>query len=213
MAFSNGIAVLAVLAIVLIIVFDADVSKLIQLYILGVFLSFTLSQLGMIRHWTRRLKEGIAPSDRSMMLRSRAINSVGFVLCAIVLMIVLLTKFTRGAWIICVAIPVLYLLMMAIHRHYASVREELAAVDADDALPPRVHGVILVSKVHQPTLRAIAYARASRPSTLEAITVDVDHDETAALIDQWQAYGIPVPLRILDSPFREVTRPIVDHVR
>jgi amino acid transporter len=215
LAFSNGIVVLALLAILLIVVFDADVSKLIQLYILGVFLSFTLSQLGMIRHWNRRLSEGISPGERAAMMRSRAINTVGFVLCGLVLLIVLATKFTRGAWIVCVAIPLLYLLMMAIHRHYASVRRELAAGadHEDDALPPRVHGVILVSKVHQPTLRAVAYARASRPSTLEAVTVDVDRPDTQALIDQWRDLAIPVPLRVLDSPFREVTRPVVDHIR
>jgi amino acid transporter len=214
LAFSNGIVVLAALAVLLVVVFDADVSKLIQLYILGVFISFTLSQLGMIRHWTRRLVDGVAPAERRQMQRSRVINAIGFVMCGLVLVVVLVTKFSRGAWIVCVAIPLLYLLMNSIRRHYDTVKVELAAEDGGvGSLPPRVHGVILVSKIHKPALRAVAYARAARPSTLEAVTVDVDRDDTDALLQEWRARAMPVPLRVLDSPYREITRPVVDHVK
>jgi hypothetical protein len=149
------------------------------------------------------------------MMRSRVINAIGFALCGLVLVIVLATKFTRGAWIVCIAIPVLFLFMTAIRKHYDTVRDELR-LEGDvsaGALPPRVHGVILVSKIHKPALRAVAYARAARPSTLEAVTVDVDPDDTAALVDEWQARAIPIPLRVLESPFREITRPVVDHVK
>lgn len=215
LAFSNGILVLAAAAVFLVVIFDADVSKLIQLYILGVFISFTLSQLGMVKHWTRLLRDGASPGERAKMMRSRVINAIGFALCGLVLMIVLATKFTRGAWIVCIAIPVLFLFMTAIRKHYDTVRDELRlGGDASaGALPPRVHGVILVSKIHKPALRAVAYARAARPSTLEAVTVDVDPDDTAALVDEWQARAIPMPLRVLESPFREITRPVVDHVK
>ena len=214
LAFSNGILVLSAMAIVLIVIFRADVSKLIQLYIVGVFISFTMSQLGMIRHWTRLLRDGVTPSERARMMRSRVINSVGFILCGTVLIIVLLTKFARGAWIVCIAIPLLYLLMRSIRNHYDRVARELAPdIDETVALPPRVHAVILVSKVHRPTLRAIAYARATRPSMLEALTVAVDVEDTDKLAEEWERREIPVPLKVLDSPYREITRPIVDYVR
>ena len=214
LAFSNGIVVLAAMAILLIVVFKADVSKLIQLYIVGVFISFTLSQLGMIRHWTRLLAAGVSPAERSKMLRTRVVNAVGFVICGAVLVIVLLTKFTRGAWIVCLAIPLLYLLMRAIRTHYQRVAREIAP-DPDERmeLPPRVHAVVLVSKVHRPTLRALAYARATRPSVLEAITVNVDADDTQTLTQEWERREIPVPLKVLDSPYREITRPVVDYIR
>ncbi|MDA0273820.1 MAG: DNA-binding protein, partial [Actinobacteria bacterium] len=97
---------------------------------------------------------------------------------------------------------------------YAQVRSELA-IEATEgyALPSRTHAVILVSKIHKPTLRAIAYARASRPSTLEAVTVAIDNEEARALVRDWELREIPVPLRILASPYREVTRPVLDYIR
>jgi hypothetical protein len=177
--------------------------------------SFTLSQFGMIRHWNRLMRtSNPSPAERRRMLRSRTVNAVGFVMTGSVLIIVLATKFTRGAWIICIAMPLLYLLMQSIRRHYDEVKIELAA-DEDEKvmLPSRVHAIVLVSKVHKPTLRALAFARATRPSTLEALTVDVDPPDTAALTAEWERRAIPVPLKVLDSPYREVTRPILDYVR
>jgi amino acid transporter len=213
LAFSNGILMLAALAVVLVIVYRADVTALIQLYILGVFVSFTLSQFGMTRHWTRLLAATDDPAERGHMVRSRIINSIGFVLTGSVLVIVLVTKFTRGAWIVCIAMPLLYLLMRSIHRHYSHVALELAPdVDERITLPSRVHGIVLVSKIHKATLRAVAYARATRPSTLEGLTVDVDPEDTRRIVDEWDRRAIPVPLKVLDSPYREITRPIVDYV-
>jgi len=215
LAFSNGIITLAVAAIVLIIAFDAQVTRLIQLYIVGVFVSFTLSQLGMLRHWTRALRKEPDPRERSRMYRSRLVNGVGFVMTATVLVIVLATKFTHGAWITILAMGVLFVLMRGIRKHYERVREELALDDtsAARALPSRVHAIVLVSKVHKPTMRALAYACASRPSLLEAVTVGVDADEIADLQSRWEALDLPVPLRVLDSPFREITRPLLKYVR
>jgi len=106
--------------------------------------------------------------------------------------------------------------MMGIRKHYDRVRDELRVDEADtkqQLLPSRVHAIVLVSKIHKPTLRALAYARATRPSILEALTVDVDPDETKALQAEWDRRDIPVPLKALDSPFREITRPIVDYVK
>jgi amino acid transporter len=215
LAFSNGIIFLAAAASLLIIVFDAQVTRLIQLYIVGVFVSFTLSQTGMVRHWTRELRTETEPAARRRMMRSRVINAVGLTITGSVLVVVLITKFTRGAYLTIIAMGLLFLLMRAIKKHYDSVRKELAAEDDGKGrvLPSRVHAIVLVSKVHKPTLRALAYARASRPSVLEAVTVVVDPDETRRLQQEWEERDIPVPLRALDSPYREVTRPVLDYVR
>jgi hypothetical protein len=131
-----------------------------------------------------------------------------------VLVIVLVTKFTHGAWMVVVAIPLLMAVMSAIYIYYRKVNDELTLTSsANLSLPSRIHGIVLVSKLHKPTMRAVYYARATRPSTLEAITVRVEEEETNALIRDWQELGIPVPLKVLDSPFREITRPILDYVK
>lgn len=213
LAYSNGILTLAMLAIILIIVYQADVTGLIQLYIIGVFTAFSLSQFSMIRHWNRALRDATGAA-RARMLRSRLINGFGFVLTSLVLVIVLATKFTRGAWIVVVAIPILVFVMSSIRRHYARVRVELATTSSDKmVLPARVHTIVLVSKIHKPTLRALAYARATRPTVLEAVTVNVDPSDTRELVSEWARREIPVTLRVLDSPYREVTKPIIDYVR
>ena len=216
LAFSNGILTLSAAAIALIVMFDAQVTRLIQLYIVGVFVSFTLSQLGMVRHWTRHLRTEPEPRERSRMRRSRIINTVGFILTTTVLLVVLVTKFMHGAWIAILAMALVFVLMQSIRGHYDSVREELALgadAEAARALPSRVHAIVLVSHVHRPTMRAIAYARASRPHFLEAVTVGVDADEVEALRQTWEQLAVPVPLKVLDSPFREITRPILTYVR
>ncbi|GAA4690812.1 Amino acid transporter [Promicromonospora umidemergens] len=215
LAFSNGIVTLAVAAIVLIVAFDASTTRLIQLYIVGVFVSFTLSQLGMLRHWTRELRTEPNPAVRSRMKRSRVVNGIGFGLTGTVLIIVLVTKFTHGAWITLLAMGVLFILMRGIRKHYDRVRDELALddVSAARALPSRVHAVVLVSKVHKPTMRALAYARAARPNVIEALTVGVDREDIDGLVAEWEALDLPVPLRILDSPYREITRPVLKYVR
>lgn len=213
LAYSNGILALALLAIVLIIAYQADVTGLIQLYIIGVFTAFSLSQFSMIRHWNRALRSATG-AERARMLRSRLINGFGFILTSVVLVIVLVTKFTRGAWIVVLAVPILVLIMWAIHRHYARVGVELSTSNSDKmVLPARVHTIVLVSKIHKPTLRALAYARATRPTVLEAVTVNVDPADTRELAAEWARREIPVTLRILDSPYREVTKPIIDYVR
>jgi len=216
LAYSNGILTLAVAAICLIWAFDAQVTRLIQLYIVGVFVSFTLSQVGMVRHWRRLIPTQVDPDRRASMRRSLVINTVGLVVTATVLVVVLATKFTYGAWIAVAAMVVVYGLMNGIHRHYARVSSELALGDEDEssrALPSRVHAIVLISDMHRPTMRAIAYARASRPSTLEVITVSVNSDEVDQLRAQWDQAGLPLPLKVLDSPFREITRPVLTYVR
>lgn len=213
LAFSNGIIMLAVLAAALIVIYDAQVTKIIQLYIIGVFVSFTFSQLGMIRHWTRHLRDERDSKARRHMLISRIINSIGFVLTGSVLVVVLATKFTHGAYIVCIAMPILFGIMSSIRRHYFKVARELTpAAEESVALPSRVHALVLISRIHKPALRAISFARASRPTTLEAVTVSVNQDAVDRLLKEWDERSIPIPLRVLDSPFREITRPIAEYV-
>ncbi|NKX93229.1 APC family permease [Sanguibacter hominis ATCC BAA-789] len=216
LAFSNGIVSLAFAAIVLVVLFDAQVTRLIQLYIVGVFVSFTLSQLGMVRHWTTALRLAYDPVQRSKMKRSRVLNVVGLGMTGTVLIVVLATKFTHGAWIALLAMAGVFLVMRAIRKHYDAVAEELELdedVATERALPSRVHAIVLISKVHKPAMRALSYARATRPSVLEAVTVSVDADETARLVEHWESLDLPMPLRVLDSPFREITRPVLSYVR
>ena len=148
------------------------------------------------------------------MVRSRVINAVGLSVTGLVLIVVLITKFLAGAWIAIAAMIVLFLLMKGIRKHYDGVARELIVDEGEDVmLPARTHAIVLVSKIHKPTMRAVAYARAMRPTTLEAVTVSVDPEETRALQREWDRRGIPVPLKVLDSPFREVTDPIIEYVR
>ena len=213
LVYSNGIVLLAVFAGLLIVAFEANVTRLIQLYIIGVFTSFTFGQAGMVRHWNRVLAAGVPGEERATVLRSRAINAVGASLTGIVLVIVTITKFTHGAYLVLIAMPVLYVLMRGIYRHYELVSQELEPDDQPVPLPSRNHAIVLVSKVHAPTLRALAYAKATRPHDLTALTVAVDPADASELQRQWDARGIDVPLTILASPYREVTRPILEHVR
>ncbi|KDN82053.1 APC family permease [Kitasatospora cheerisanensis] len=215
LAFSNGIIALAVVAGGLLWFYQADVTSLIHLYILGVFTSFTLSQIGMVRHWNRALATETDAAVRASARRSRLINGLGAVTTALVLVIVLITKFTQGAWLAVVAALLLWLTMRGIRRHYDTVAAELAVEDvaAESSRPRRVHAVVLVSKLHKPTLRALGYAEAFRPDTVEAVTVDVEPEATAELRAAWEGSGLDVPLRVLASPFREITKPVVAHVR
>ena len=216
LAFSNGILILAGAAAALIVLYDAQVTRLIQLYIVGVFVSFTLSQIGMIRHWNRHLATERDGANRSRMQRSRVINAIGAAMSGTVLVVVLATKFTHGAGYAVAAMAVLFGLMLLIRRHYDTVSKEIAVSEGDtrhQLLPSRVHAIVLVSKIHKPTMRALAYARATRPSVLEALTVDVEPSDTDALMEEWVRRDIPVPLKALDSPYREITRPVVEYVK
>lgn len=216
LTFSNGIVLLAGAAMLLVWVYGADSTKLIQLYIVGVFVSFTLSQTGMVRHWNRHLKTERDPAKRRHMIRSRAINTFGAFFTGLVLVVVLATKFTHGAWVALLGMVIFYGTMSAIRRHYDSVAEEIAAAEErpdEYVRPSRVRSVVLVSKLHKPTLRALAYAKLLHANELEALSVNVDPAETKALREEWDRRGINVPLKILDSPYREITRPVIEYVK
>src|SRR3954451_23166408 len=209
LVFSNGIVLLAVVASLLIVAFNAEVTRLIQLYILGVFLSFTLSQLGMVRHWSRRIGGG---GDRRPLRRKQALNATGAAVTGVVFVIVLLTKFAQGAWIVVLAGPILFAAMKAVERHYNSVAEALTPKASGVAMPGRIHVVVLISNLQAPALRALAFAQATSPDSVRAVTV-ADDDCATALAREWDERGMPIPLVIIESPFRETVRPIRRYVR
>lgn len=216
LAFSNGIVLLAGAAALLVWIYEADSTRLIQLYIVGVFVSFTLSQTGMVRHWNRHLATETDPAKRRHMIRSRAINAFGAFFTALVLVVVLVTKFSHGAWVALLGMVIFYVMMTAIRRHYEHVSRELSAPEgpSDDSVrPSRIHSVVLISKIHRPALRALAYAKLLRSDTLEALSVNVDPADTKVLREEWERRGIDVPLKVLDSPYREVTRPVIEYVK
>lgn len=212
LVFSNGIVILSLLAIALLWAFDANTTRLIQLYIIGVFVSFTLSQAGMVKHWLRLLPDTANRLAKAGMIRSLVLNALGAFTTGLVLVIVLISKFTHGAWIVVIAMPVVYALMSGIRRHYDRVGRELAPQPGGVTLPSRIHGIVLVSKLHTPTLRALTFARATRPHSLVAITVNTSQEETDRLTDEWWEREIPVPLKILYSSYRELTRPVIEYI-
>ena len=169
LVFSNGIVLLALVAGLLIVAFNADVTRLIQLYILGVFLSFTLSQAGMVRHWTDLLRR---ERRRAQALhRKRWLNGIGAAATAFVFVIVLVTKFSHGAWIVVVAAPILFARdeggLAPLRADRGGARAPGGRRDAARARPQRV----LVSNLLAPTLRALAFAEATSPATLRAVKV------------------------------------------
>lgn len=214
LAYSNGILALAGAAIVLVLVFNASVTALIQLYVVGVFVSFTVSQFGMMKHWTRHLKTEKDPKARATMQRSRLINAIGLTGTGIVLIIVLASKFIYGAYLAVLAMAVVFALMRSIRTHYTKVARETAVAPSDARLlPSRVRAVIVVMEVNKPTMRAVNYARATRASSIEAVTVSVDEDEVRRIVDQWNAQDAEIPLKVIASPYREVTGPILNYVK
>jgi amino acid transporter len=214
LAYSNGIILLAVVAGGLIYAFDGSTTRLIQLYILGVFTSFTLCQTGMVAHWNRALRDADTPAQRLRIHRARAINAFGACFTGVVLVVVMITKFTHGAYLVVIAIPVLFVIMQSIHRHYAAVRAELRTVDEDEpTLPSRIHAIVLISGWHKATQRALMFAKATRPDTLTALTVNVDDAETRALVREWEELNVSIPLKVIESPYREITRPVVNYIK
>lgn len=214
-AYAGGMLMIAVAAGALIAVFDGSVVRLVPLYIIVVFAAHLLGQTSMVRHWMRALDGHLRPGDAGRAMRRLVLSSATAVFCAAVVTVVLVTQFLAGAWIVVAAVPVIVGAMLVIHRYYHRVNAELAVPEDKSAglLPSRVHAIVLVSRIHRPTLRAVAYARVGRPDVLEAVTVSVNEADTRALIDEWDRRDIPVPLKVLDSPYREITRPVVEYVR
>jgi amino acid transporter len=211
LVFSNGILLLAAVAGLLIVAFNASVTRLIQLYILGVFLSFTLSQAGMVRHWSRLIADS-GDDERRRLRRKQSLNGLGAAVTGLVFVIVLVTKFAEGAWIVVLAGPLLFLAMKAVARHYAAVSDQLAPGPSGVALPGRVHTVVLVANLLSPTLRALAFAQATNPASLRAVHIAAEGAEDG-FVRVWRERGVPIPLVEIESPYRETVRPVLRYIR
>lgn len=197
LVFSNGILILAGLAAVLLIVFKASVDLLIPLYAVGVFTGFTLSQTGMVRHHLK-LRQ---PRWRLSLVAS----GLGAIATGIVTAVVVISKFGIGAWIVVVAIPLVIVGFKTVSRHYAQVANHLRATPAPEA-PALQHGmVVLVGGVNRSALSALRYARSVHAHDLVAVTVAIDEDHAARLERDWEKFNVSVPLRILESPYRDLT--------
>ena len=201
LVFSNGVIFLAGVAAILIVAFNGDISKLIPLYAFGVFTGFTLSQAGMVRHHLR-LRE---PNWR----RSLAINAIGSVTTGLIAVIVVVSKFTEGAWIPALLIPFMVALFKGIGRHYARSRSTVVAEPG--YWPPReTHTmVVLVGAINKGVLHGLQYARSLNPDRIMAISVVSDDDDRKRLEQQWHDFGVPIELHCVYSPYRELTRPVM----
>lgn len=216
LTFSNGILMLAAAAAALVLVYQATVTQLIQMYIVGVFISFTLSQTGMVRHWNNGLRTELSLRERRRMIRRRIINIVGLTCAAVVLVVILLTRFVHGAGLSLLGIGLLWMVMTMVYRFHSDIDRALElpdeGVDPSQIVPSRVFALVYVPRLDRPTMRALAYARATRPHVLEAVTVDIVAERTEALQREWARRDLPVVLRALESPYRETVRPLIDYV-
>lgn len=214
LVYSNGVLLLAGFAVVLIIGFDANIDKLIQLYIVGVFTSFTLSQTGMVRRWQRLRAQTSEPVTRTRMRRSQLINLTGAVTTGLVLIIVIRYKFAGGAYLAIIAMVALYAMMKAINVHYRRVGATMSVPEhAELVQPSRNHAIVLVSQVNRPTVFALGYAKLTRPDRITALSVAIDEPEARRLREKWERQHFDIPLTIVESPYREITRPILGYIR
>ncbi|MCE5203908.1 MAG: APC family permease [Coriobacteriales bacterium] len=209
---SNGILLLTAVAILLLIVFRGDTHRLIPLYAIGVFTSFTLSQSGMVVHWLRSRDEGWRSSI--------AVNGLGALTTAVVLVVIAIAKFSQGAWIVLLVVPVLVAYFAWVKRHYTKVELRLRIAKGDpDVLDPATHEdlhnhvVILVGAFDRRLVRAIQYARTLRADSMEAIYVDITGTQGEKMRRKWAEYRIEIPLTVIDSPYREIIDPILRHIR
>ena len=205
LVFSNGIIILGVFSCLLIVVFDGDTHALIPLYAVGVFLSFTLAQVGMVRRWL---------STRGPHWRKKIfINGIGAIATAIATAIIASSKFMHGAWIVIILIPILIMMFRGIHLHYKAVAEQ-TALDRRGSRPPKPRRslvLIPISEMNLAVVRALDFAR-SRPGEIRGVLVDVDPSTTARLEMQWAQWGCGVNLVVLPSPYRSILRSILDYV-
>ena len=204
LVFSNGVIILGVFSCLLIVLFNGDTHALIPLYAVGVFLSFTISQAGMVKRWL--VKKG--PHWEKKLL----VNGIGAVTTAIATLIIASTKFAHGAWIVIVLIPLLITFFRAIRSHYKAVSEQVALSRGHRPPMPRRNIVVLpIGGVNRAVIRAVDYAR-SRSGDIRAVLVDVDPEETARVEIQWAQWGCGVPLTVLPSPYRSVLSSLLDYL-
>ena len=219
LVFSNGMIVLGVAAVIVLLVFQANLTNLIQLYIIGVFVSFSLGQIGMVRHWKRVLHRtrdktvAQAAGDRRSAYTGLVINSLGAAMTVAVLLIVTITKFTHGAWMVFFAIPVLALLMVGVKRYYRDVEHEIAVDDTTHFGSEGDVAIVLVNRLQKPVIKALDYAIAANHQKTVALHVALTADDGKQLQKEWAQHRIPVPLVIVDSPYRTYAQPVEHFIR
>ena len=217
--YANGVLALSAFSIFLTSIFGSDVYSLIQLYIVGMCLSMMLVQLAVVRYRMRLLRVTLAQMPRRALLRDIAVSTVGVVVTTAVLVTIVVTKFAAGAWLSLGMIALMVGGMVVTRRHYDAVDAALdIPLNAESvadvaALPSRVHAIVYVERVRRPAVRALSYARAGRPSTIEALTVNNDRAALEIVKKRWYALGIPVPLSVIDSPYRDTVEAVVSYVR
>lgn len=221
LVYSNGIVSLAVAASLLVVVFQASVNKLIPLYAIGVFTSFTLSQAGMARRWWKsgRMTPGVTVKERGSILEyekdwlfKMVVNSLGSVVTAVVMMIFAITKFADGAYIVIILTPILVAIFWTIHRHYQKLAGKLSLEDF--GAPPRISRnrvILAISGVHRGTLNALRYAR-TLSDDITAVHVSIDDEETAKIQEKWEIWGDGLRLQILESPYRLFIEPLLEYI-
>ncbi|WP_285136805.1 APC family permease [Microbacterium sp. lyk4-40-TSB-66] len=219
LVYSNGMVILGIVALVVLIVYQANLTTLIQLYIIGVFVSFSLGQIGMVRHWRRALrglreltpeaaKQQSAAIERRSAISGLWINSAGAAMTVLVLLIVTVTKFTHGAWLVFIAIPILAVLMVGVNRYYRDVEHEIQMDDSVHFGSSGDVAIVLVNRLQKPTSKAIDYAMAAQHDKTLAVHVAITEEESAKLQREWAEHEVPIPLVIIDSPYRTYTSPV-----
>jgi hypothetical protein len=220
LVYSRGIVSLAVLSSLLIIVFQANVTRLISLYAIGVFLSFTLSQAGMAKRWW---KSGHLKGDEKIVEPGSTItfdknwkfkilvNGFGSICTFVVMIMFAVTKFKDGAWIITILIPLLVIIFFSIHHHYESLAKKLSLEKYSGIRVDHQRVLVLIAGVHRGSLAALAYAR-SLSTDVTAVHVSTDPIESKKVREKWSIYGEGVRLVVLDSPYRLLIEPILDYI-
>jgi amino acid transporter len=205
LVFSNGVVALGIFSALLVIAFGAKEQQLLHLYAVGVFLSFTLSQFGMVQRW-RRLK---VPGWQ----RNASINLLGSIVTGTVLVVIATTKFLEGAWAVLLLIPIMVVVFRSIHAHYMAVARQLSLADAPPPTAVRRHtAVVLISGVHRGVVPAVQYALSIAPDNVTAVYVDMDAEVTAKLKEKWKQWGSGIPLAVLASPYRSLIRPLMEFI-
>ena len=244
LVFSNGIVILAVLSGILVVVFGGDTSRLIPLYAVGVFLSFTLSQAGMVKHWLKegaRLRQSPAklpsveiestPKDEFVShdgervaqaeviseavhwKKSIAVNGLGAIATAIVLIVFIITKFIHGAWVVVVLIPLLVLMFIVIHRYYVNLKAQLAVRDFSALQPMKNTVIVPISGISQVAVNALNYAKAIAHANVTAVYVDFDEDATREVQERWRQWNPDgIELVVLPTPYRSFVQPILNFI-
>jgi amino acid transporter len=204
LVFSNGVLLLAIFAALLMYIFNANVSNLIPLYAVGVFMSFTLSQSGMVKHWFKRREPGWK--------QSAVVNTIGATATFIVMWVIIVAKFAEGAWMVVLLIPTIVLLLLGIHRHYVNAARQMSLEGLEPPPPLRNTVIVPVSTLHRGTINALRYAESIAPGNVTAVHISLDEEQTAKIRAKWAKWGGDTPLVVLNSPYRSLVRPLLRYL-